>query len=67
MFSEEAIKLGRIQVEFQALYDTKEMRERLTRKERTQELLRICTRENVPFKSFEYLERVLITIKEESQ
>ena len=62
MFSEEAIKLGRIQTEFEALCDTKE----LTRKERTQELLRICTRENVPFKSFEYLERVLITIKEET-
>ena len=61
MFSDEAIKLGRIQVEFQALYDTKEMRERLTTKDRTQELLRICTRDNVSFDGFEYLERKLIT------
>lgn len=61
MFSNEAIKLGRIQVEFQALYDTKEMRERLTTKDRTQELLRICTRDNVSFDGFEYLERKLIT------
>ena len=61
MFSDEAIKLGRIQVEFQALYDTKEMRERLTTKDRTQELLRICTRDNVSFDGFEYLEHKLIT------
>ena len=61
-FSNEAIKLGRIQVEFQALYCTKEMNKRLTVKDKTGELLRICNRENISFKSFEYLERTLITL-----
>jgi|14_taG_2_1085336.scaffolds.fasta_scaffold128994_3 hypothetical protein len=59
--SESAITLGRIQTEFQALYDTKEMLRRLTVKDRTQELLRMCSRDNVSFKGFEYLERKLIT------
>jgi hypothetical protein len=60
MFSAEAIKLGRIQVEFECLYGTKEMKERLSKRERTDELLRICTRENVGFRSFQYLERHLL-------
>jgi hypothetical protein len=59
--SESAITLGRIQTEFQALYDTKEMLRRLTVKDRTQELLRMCNRDSVSFKGFEYLERKLIT------
>jgi len=59
--SESAITLGRIQTEFQALYDTKEMLRRLTVKDRTQELLRMCSRDNVSFRGFEYLERKLIT------
>ncbi len=59
--SESAITLGRIQTEFQALYDTKEMLRRLTVKDRTQELLRMCSRDSVSFKGFEYLERKLIT------
>jgi len=59
--SESAITLGRIQTEFQALYDTKEMLRRLTVKDRTQELLRMCNRAGVSFKGFEYLERKLIT------
>jgi len=59
--NESAITLGRIQTEFQALYDTKEMLRRLTVKDRTQELLRMCSRDNVSFKGFEYLERKLIT------
>ena len=58
--SESAITLGRIQTEFQALYDTKEMLRRLTVKDRTQELLRMCNRDSVSFKGFEYLERKLI-------
>jgi predicted transcriptional regulator len=58
--SESAITLGRIQVEFNCLYGTKEMLKRLTQKDRTSELLRICNRENVSFKGFEYLERKLI-------
>ena len=62
-FSNEAIKLGRIQVEFQAFYDTKEMLARLTQAERIGELLKICSRENVSFKSFSYLERTLILEK----
>ena len=55
----EALKLGRIQTEFNCLYGTKEMRRRLTIKDRTQELLRICKRENVSYKSFVYLEKHL--------
>jgi len=58
--SESAITLGRIQVEFECLYGTKEMQKRLTQKDRTSELLRICKRENVSFTCFEYLERKLI-------
>ena len=60
MFSAEAIKLGRIQVEFECLYGTKEMKEKLSKRERTDELLRICTRENVGYRSFQYLERHLL-------
>ena len=59
--SESAITLGRIHTELQALYDTKEMLRRLTVKDRTQELLMMCSRDNVSFKGFEYLERKLIT------
>ena len=59
--SESAITLGRIQNDFQALYGTKEMLRRLTVKDRTQELLRMCNRAGVSFKGFEYLERKLIT------
>ena len=61
-FSDSAITLGRIQVEFDCLYGTKEMRNRLSLSERTSELLRICSREGVSYKGFEYLEgRLLIT------
>lgn len=60
MVSAEAIKLGRIQVEFECLYGTKEMKDRLSKRERTDELLRICNRENVGFRSFEYLEGRLL-------
>ena len=63
-FSESAITLGRIQVEFNCLYGTKEMLKRLTQCELISELLRICTRENVSFQSFQYLERNLILTKE---
>ena len=63
MLSESAITLGRIQVEFDCLYGTKEMLARLSVKDRTSELLRICSREEVSFKAFEYLERKLITEK----
>ena len=64
MISESAVKLGRIQVEFDCLYSTKEMLRRLTQAERISELLRICSRENVSFKGFQYLERKLILDKE---
>ena len=64
--SQSAITLGKIQVEFECLYGTKEMLKRLTQPERISELLRICTRENVSFKSFEYLEKKLILEKEAS-
>jgi predicted transcriptional regulator len=63
-FSESAVKLGRIQVEFDCLYGTKEMLRRLTQTERVSELLRICNRENVSFKGFQYLERKLILDRE---
>ena len=62
-FSESAITLGRIQVEFDCLYSTKEMIQRLTQKERISELLRICNRENVSFNGFQYLEKKLILDK----
>ena len=62
-FSESAITLGRIQVEFDCLYSTKEMIQRLTQKERIRELLRICNRENVSFNGFQYLEKKLILSK----
>ena len=62
-FSESAITLGKIQVEFDCLYSTKEMIQRLTQKERISELLRICNRENVSFNGFQYLEKKLILDK----
>ena len=52
-----AIQLGRIQVEFEALYTNK------PRDIQTGELLRICSREELSYKCFEYLERRLITKK----
>ena len=61
---ESAIKLGRLQVEFDCLYGTKEMLKRLTQSERISELLRICNRENVSFVGFKYLEKKLILDKE---
>ena len=64
MISESAVKLGRIQVEFDCLYGTKAMFKRLTQADRISELLRICSRENVSFKGFQYLERKLILDKE---
>ena len=64
--SETAITLGRIQIEFDCLYNTKEARKRLTKKDKISELLRICNRENVSFKSFEYLEKTLILDREAS-
>ena len=58
--SESAVTLGRIQVEFNCLYGTKEMLKRLTLADRTKELSRICAREGVSFKGFSYLERALL-------
>lgn len=66
MNSQSAITLGRIQVEFDCLYGTKEMLKRLTQSDRISELLRICTRENVSFVGFQYLEKKLILEKEVS-
>ena len=62
-FNASAITLGKIQVEFDSLYSTKEMLKRLTQKDRTCELLRICNREDVSFQGFQYLERKLILDK----
>ena len=67
MNSESAITLGRIQVEFDCLYGTKEMLKRLTQSDRISELLRICTRENVSFVGFQYLEKKLILEREMTQ
>ena len=67
MNSESAITLGKIQVEFDCLYGTKEMLKRLTRSDRISELLRICTRENVSFVGFQYLEKKLILEREVTQ
>ena len=65
-YSESAITLGRIQVEFDCLYSTKEMLQRLTQKDRISELLRICNREQVSFAGFQYLEKKLILNKEKN-
>jgi hypothetical protein len=62
-WSENAIQLGRVQVEFECLYGTKEMQARLSNAELTSELLRMCEREEFSFDSFTYLERTLITDK----
>lgn len=67
MNSQSAITLGRIQVEFDCLYGTKEMLKRLTQSDRISELLRICTRENVSFVGFQYLEKKLILEREMTQ
>jgi hypothetical protein len=67
MNSQSAITLGRIQVEFDCLYGTKEMLKRLTQSDRISELLRICTRENVSFVGFQYLEKKLILEREVTQ
>ena len=64
MHSQEALKLGKIQAEFQATIGRPEMRAKLTDKELTGELLRMCARDSVGFKSFQYLENYLITSKE---
>ena len=62
--NESAITLGRIQVQFDCLYNTKEARRRLTKKDRVSELLKICSNNDVSFKGFEYLERKLILERE---
>ena len=59
-FSESAITINRIQAEFDSLYDTKEMRDRLSLSERTSELRRICDREGISYKGFSYLEVKLL-------
>ena len=59
-FSESAITLGRIEVEFNCLYGTKDMVKRLTVAERTSELLRICNRDGVSHEGFAYLERKVL-------
>ena len=59
-FSESAITINRIQAEFDSLYDTKEIRDRLSLSERTSELRRICDREGISYKGFSYLEVKLL-------
>jgi len=54
----EALNLRRIQIELEAIEGE------LSTRELTSELLRICAREGASFKSFCYLERVLITNRE---
>jgi len=49
-YSKEALKLGRIQLEIEALPDAA-----------VGDLLRICEREGVSYESFLYLERVLLS------
>ena len=65
-YSESAVKLGRLQVEFDCLYSTREMLQRWTQKDRISELLRICNREQVSFTGFQYLEKKLILDKEKN-
>ena len=59
-FSESAITINRIQAEFDSLYNTKELRKRLSLSERTSELRRICDREGISYKGFSYLEVKLL-------
>jgi hypothetical protein len=63
-YSDTAISIGRAANDYQALFGHKDMVARLTVKERTGELLRICNQYGLSFKSFQYLERSLITNKE---
>ena len=56
--SNEAIKLGQTQVEFDCLYGN---RTDLTTKELTEELVRICSRKEISYKGYDYLENKLIT------
>lgn len=55
-----AIKLGRIQVEFDALYLDKMESGKITQKDAVGALLSIASREGIPYGCFEYLERSLI-------
>ena len=56
--SNEAIKLGQTQVEFDCLYGN---RTDLTTKELTAELLRISSRMEISCEGYDYLENKLIT------
>tara|TARA_R110000737_G_scaffold342996_1_gene368456 strand:+ start:2970 stop:3164 length:195 start_codon:yes stop_codon:yes gene_type:complete len=59
-FSESAVALGQVQASFEMIYGRKEMIRRLTKKERTSELLRMCNQHSIPFWGFQYLERKLL-------
>jgi len=59
-FSESAITLGRISVEYGATIGRPDVSKRLTTAEKTKELLRMCSRENVSHEGFVYLEKKLI-------
>ena len=63
MFNESAITLGKIQVEFECLFGNKKRRLKphLTTQELAGELWRMCSREQLPYKCFQYLEKYLIT------
>ena len=61
IWSPVAIQLGRIQVEYEALCTGMST---LTVKQQTSALLSMCSRENLSYKCFKYLEDQLITNKE---
>jgi len=60
-YSEEALKLGRIQLELEAIQGE------LSSRELTDELLKKAAKECISYKSFLYLERTLITLHRRSR
>ena len=59
-FNESAVALGQVQASFEMIYGRKEMIRRLTKAERTSELLRMCNQQGISFWGFQYLERTLL-------
>jgi len=60
-YSEQALRIGKASNHFESLYGDKRDNSKLTEKELISELLRICNQYEVGFNGFEYLEKSLIT------
>ena len=68
IWSESAIQLGKIQVEFESKFSNSARESanlnKLTVADKTSELLKICSREKLSYKCFLYLEDYLIKSKQ---